>query len=200
MNTQELITLQDAAARSERSVATLRRWLRQGKLTRHESQPPAHGGSGRVLVDSKELLTLLAASGQPPRTEGVVEVSNGVGETGDQPDQGVSTEPEPEPVSLRVLRLEGELALSDARATIATITGERDSLATQLELHRKNTQATFTQLAENLNQMRTEVTEWKERHDALYSENKALRKLSASQGAPWYRRLLGGPVAIEGPQ
>lgn len=195
MNTLELITLQDAAARSERSVATLRRWMRQGKLTRHESQPPSHGGSGRVLVDSKELLTVLAVSTQAPRTQVITGVSNGVDTTGMQGDQSGVQEVYTPRESVQVIRLEGELALEKMRNDVTRITGERDSLVVQLEVHKQNSRETLTQLATNLNQMRTEVNEWKDRHDALHAENKALRQLLSRNGLPWYRRLLGGPVA-----
>ena len=60
----KMMTMYDAAALSKCSVMTIRRWIKAGKLTRHEEAPPAKGGSPRVLVDREELFTLLADRNQ----------------------------------------------------------------------------------------------------------------------------------------
>jgi len=61
---KRMCTLPDAAAASKRSVATIRRWIRAGDLTRHEGASPAKGGSRCVMVDREELFTLLTNRNQ----------------------------------------------------------------------------------------------------------------------------------------
>jgi hypothetical protein len=60
----ERLTVAEAARACGRSVGTVRRWLREGALTRHEGPLPAHGGSPVVLVDLAEMHALVVASGR----------------------------------------------------------------------------------------------------------------------------------------
>ena len=89
--------------------------------------------------------------------------------------------------SVRVVELEGQLALAELRAELAKVTAERDELRLQADEHG----ATLARLATHLNQMRDDLKDWRDRHDAKEAELRALR---SSSGIPWWRRLVGGPT------
>jgi hypothetical protein len=119
----ELVPLAEAAHRADRSVTAVRRWLRLGKLTRHEGVPPAHGGSPPVLVDTRELAGLLLTEGKQPhawgRSRGLVttdvQVSTEPGTGGhDQPSTGVR--PFPGPAAGELARLREQVAVAAAES------------------------------------------------------------------------------------
>lgn len=172
---KELVPLDEAAVMSERSPSTLRRWIRDGKLTRHEGPPRAEGGSAQVLIERDELMAHLAVSGQQPKESTPV-----------QEEEQVSIEPPATGVhagvhqaELKILRLEGELQAERLRGQLQALQMERDAL--KEELLRERQRATL-----ETNELRDERDGWRDRHDAVRAELDARR----ASGWSWFPRLL----------
>lgn len=110
----DLVTLNEAARRVDRSRDTIRRWLRDGRLTRHEGDQPPHGGSAPVLVDVDELGRLVVA----------------LGLEADPPRRGAPAAPD------RAGELEGERALADLRVALAEALGRAAVAETEARLAR----------------------------------------------------------------
>ncbi|MCP4406524.1 MAG: helix-turn-helix domain-containing protein, partial [Gammaproteobacteria bacterium] len=62
------VSVAEAAQIAERSEPTIRRWIKQSKISRHMGPVPEHGGSAPLRIDQAELLQFLAVKGQQPRT------------------------------------------------------------------------------------------------------------------------------------
>ncbi len=197
----DLLSLREAATVAERSPDTLRRWVRAGKLTRHVGDPTPGGGSAPLRIDRVELVALLVASEQAPRTAGAPSQSpEGVGV---HPVQTPASTPLPTPGSMptplgaagpvHVARLEGELALARTREELAAVRGElataRASMAA-VEVRADAAERRAGDLAHQLGQAREDLEDWRARHDGAQAELSALR---ASQALSWWRRLLPGP-------
>jgi len=203
MSDPTLVPMSEAAAMSERSVATIRRWIKAGKLTRHQEAAPARGGSARVLVDSTELMKLLANTGQAP-ADHTLTVKPDTPHKGDttRPDTGdharVAT-----PGAIQIMRLEHQLELQNMRTEIIKANNERAVQAIQVDalketitrLERQHS-TTLTQLSATLIEKKNEINDWTDRYFAIKAELDALRKLTSAPQVPWYRRLLGAPVAV----
>ena len=145
----DLVTLADAARMSGRSVATLRRWLRDGSLTRYEGDTPDRGGSAPALVSSSELRGHLASGVAPVASPGRPPAAAAV----------VSSD------AVRIAELEGRAAVVEAqlvaeRRRVADLERERDRLALDLA------------------DARTTRDDWQARHDAVRSELDAERQRS----------------------
>lgn len=173
------LTLAQAATMAERAPATLRRWIREGKLTRHYGAIPEAGGSAPVQVDQDELFTLLATSGQKPRVHGSVQQD---------------TPPEHDPVrtvdhdqvialQLEVAELRGKLALANAQGCASAQRAER--LEQQLDEERRRNDQRHAEL-------RADLALERDRTQALGAEIRALR---VEKGVPWWRALFGPPAA-----
>lgn len=186
----DLVSLSDAASMSERSTRTLRRWIQQGKLSRHEGHPQDNGGSAPVLVSTSELLGHIASTGQEPR----VDVSDTPGHPqSDTPDTrgqvgGGAVATQVDSVHLELATLRGELEQVRLAGELQAVRTERNSLALRLE-------ETERRRRDEVAELRADLEDWRERHDAVRAELDALRKLSRSQSRGWWTRLLGGPVA-----
>ena len=161
----ELVSVGDAARAVDRSRDTVRRWVRAGKLTRHEGPLPAGGGSRPVLVDLDELRRLVVELGleaEPMRPGGA---SPAV-------DLGRSREAE----------LAAELA---AAREVAALRVELAEVRGRLALAEREAHLAREALAD----ARTDRDAWRDRVTALEAELAAVR---AAGGAPWWRRLLTG--------
>lgn len=186
MSSIKLISLAEASRVSERSDRTIRRWIGRAKLTRHEGDPPGHGGPAPVLVDKNELMILLASSGQQPSLRGDSSPSPEAPDTMTPPTPGTTRTHLDS--TIKIIELEAQLSTAELRAELVQVTTERDALRLQVDGHN----ATLARLATHLNQMRDDLKDWRDRHDAKEAELRALR---SSSGIPWWRRLVGGPVA-----
>ena len=63
----DLITIAESAKFSERSPATIRRWVKAGHLIAEQGEKPSRGGSAPLLVRRGSLVGYLVASGQQPK-------------------------------------------------------------------------------------------------------------------------------------
>jgi hypothetical protein len=168
---RKLLTVKEASVIAERSDKTVRRWIRQGKLKKYE-QGSEGGGSPLVLIDQAELLNLLVSTGQAPV---------------DHPHDQVSDHPHDHPVapSMEVQELQMRLLKSEAATVQAELQGALNTAQTELELWK--TRARESETREQA--ARSEIQEWKDRHDQLAAELKVLR---AQQGLSWWQKLLPG--------
>ena len=143
---------------------------------------------------------MLASSKQAPRVQQVVnQVITPAHTAGDHdehpPVQQVVTSTPSSDAQVEIVRLRGELESAGLREQLAKLTAERDAAQQQLEHMQARHRHELTQLAGNLSQMRADLTDWRERHDAREAELRALRAMHETvSGAPWWRRMLGGPV------
>ena len=59
----DLITVEDAARRVDRSKSTVRAWVRSGELVGHR-EDPGHPENSRLMVSTAELLALVVVTGK----------------------------------------------------------------------------------------------------------------------------------------
>lgn len=193
----DLISVSRAATIAERSERTIRRWASPevAKLQRWEGEPPDNGGPAPVLVSERDLMVVLAVSGQQPRPDAAVTpdgqpVANGLDTTGRAPDMTERT-----PDSVQIAVLEGKLMAAELRGKLAAAMAERDAL-------REQVRALRDQVAE---ERRRWVVERQDHREDLERERAQVAVLQATldaqvrgyqleAGLPWWRRLLGGPV------
>jgi len=200
------LTLEQAATLAERSRSTLRRWLRDGRLTRHEAKGPNHGGSPAVLIDRAELVAHLLTSGatprpstdeDPPGAQTPVQTPGGSGvqippvDTRGAPAD--TTLGEAAPVALELARLRGRLALAEQAGELREVRARLEAALSEVGALERQLSAAGA-AAEDL---RRERDDWRDRHDAREAEISALRQL---QGLPWWRRLLAAPSAASAPE
>ena len=195
-----LVSIDEASVISERSPSTIRRWIRNGRLTRHTGTSRSQGGSPPVLIDQNELFAMLATSGQQPRADEP--------ETAEQPGahQMPTTAEQPatagvhDDAQLTIARLEGQLALAQLRGELLAAQAELEVLRKTLELERQERETERLQARVALRGALEDRDDWRGRHDAARSEVHALQGLLKEQdGAPWWRKLLGGPTLRELP-
>lgn len=176
----DLVPLATAATMADRSVRTLRSWVKAGSLTRWEGVLPASGGSAPVLISKAQLLTWLAASGIQPRPEA----------GGDKQVEEVSIKLEPatraatsgmlppgsEAEVLRV-KLHAAETIAAERERRITLEGRLATAAAELEakLAAANDRANALRLEldrtrSDLVGARSDISEWKQRYDAQGSE------------------------------
>lgn len=65
----DLLTVDAAAELVERDPSTVRRWVRSGRLTRHDGAPGPGGGMPPILVDRAELEALAGGPSRKPTPE-----------------------------------------------------------------------------------------------------------------------------------
>lgn len=186
----DLISMARAATIAERSERTIRRWTSPevGKLQRWEGHPPDTGGPAPVLVSERQLMVVLATSGQKPRPS--------VPDTPDTPLDTTPAEP-PDmaaraPDSVQVAQLRGQLQAAELRAELAAVTAERDGLAGLVDDLREQVSEQRRRWNIERQDHRSDLERERERVMALEAELKAMR---GSHGLPWWRKLIGGPVA-----
>ena len=183
----QTLTVQEAATTSERSESTIRRWLREGTLTRHAGPIPPRGGSASIRIDSEELFAHLAMSGQVPRESTAIQPSERV-----STEPGVGTEHTPSSVEIEVAVLREQLGSERLRGQVSTLQSELESAQREL-----------MQARHALEDMRRTRDDWRDRYDASEAEQKALRaSLQAREGLPWWRKLIGtssSSTALSGP-
>ena len=170
-----LVTIPVAAQIAERSHKTIRRWIKDGKLTRHYGVS-ANGGTAPILVDQNDLLRCLTEGGQQPKNR--------------------ATRPPPDPPPSTAGEL-GELEhlrgqLLQAESAVELVRSEGRVIALEVELSgvRERLEDLERQLhgaKSREESLRLEVNDWKDRHDAKEAELNALR---SAVGLPWWRRLL----------
>lgn len=186
----DLISMTRAATIAERSERTIRRWTSPevGKLQRWEGQPPDTGGPAPVLVSERELMVILATSGQKPRSSGPDTLDTVPDIPGDKPPDMAARAPD----SVQVARLQGQLQAAELRAELAAVTAERDGLAGLVDDLRD--QVTEQRRRWNIERQdyRSDLDRERDRVMALEAELKVIR---GSQGLPWWRKLIGGPTA-----
>ena len=187
----DLIGLDRAAVLAERSRRSVRRWTKQGKLRHWVGSPPAAGGPAPILVSARDLMVLLADTGQQPRSDAVPSVPDTPGAAlgpESAPALGVSAPPS---AAVQVAILQTKLEASELRADLARTTAERDALRRQVadllgqvEEHRRRWEL-------ERSDRREEQAHARDRLQALEAELRALR---GAEGQPWWRRLLPGPA------
>lgn len=176
----DLVPLAEAARRMGRSVATIRRWVRDGHVTRHEGPPAPGGGSPLALVAMHEVLTYAAAAGLLADPGGGRPAAELEDVAPDEAPPLVWDGAAAEAARLRVELAEARaaVAVAELRGEVARLTAERDALS-----------AALTRAEAAAEDARREREHWRELAGARAAELDALRALS---GRPWWRALLGG--------
>lgn len=185
---EDAIKISEAAKIAERSNSTIRRWIAQGRLARHEGKDPGTGSPAPVYVSQRELMAWLVTSGQAPRTADPPptgtppEAPEALQQTPADTRRGPPSAPA---AAVEVERLKGELALAREQGRTQALEAE---LAGAKELQRA--------AEARASELRLLLAEERERVKGLEAELRALR---AAQGLPWWRRLIGARPAIEAP-
>ena len=189
-DTSDLVPLKEAAAMVERSVSTVRGWMRSGKLSKHRETPG--DGQSRVMVSRQELLIFagLNLAIDPPRPKA----------------EPAASEPPP-PAGPPFLAVELATARAErdaARAMLTAAHAERDAARAERDAARATLDVVREAQAEALAEARARAGD--ARHDLqalradveLYrAQNQALMaELSTLRGAGWWRRLFPKPKAI----
>ena len=177
----ELITLKAAGELVGKSPSTIRRWVRAGKLTRHEGVQVSGGGSPPVMVAKHQLLAHVGSSEGVQSDE---QVSNGHVQPSSRTPMQVSTQ-RPED-AVRIAELEGQ---------VNTLRAQLEAATSRMESERASHEAQLRDLRQSLHEARSDVTDWRDRHDRAAAELRTLRETS---GRSWWRRLLPGPSGHPG--
>ncbi len=161
----DLIGVREAAQLVDKSVSTIRRWLRYDRLTRYKGDAPTSGGHASTLVSQAQLLAVAGrmAVEHPPAPGEPVQATT------------VDTS-----TAVRVAELQGEV--SPLRAQLDAMTGAQERERAQYEDRLRQGRA-------DLESARMDVADWRDRHDAIAAE---LAELRARAGRPWWRALLAG--------
>ena len=173
----DALPLRDAAARCDRSLSTLRAWIREGRLTgyRAAGENPANAP---VLVSLAELRAFLVTSG--------AEVAPA------RPPAGPRTIEPPEARAILELRAE----LVTVRASLAVAVAEREGARSTVDAQRVALDVSGQRAAELARSLEVE----RARVAGLEAELAALR---VSARLPWWRRLLplvtGAPATLPDP-
>lgn len=165
----DLITVHDAASMVDRSLSSVRGWVRSDDLTGYREDETK--SNSRLMVSEAELMAYVATS-QKSATPGRKD-----------------SEPTPEnaqklatmAMELEVMtaKLEASQAKLDAMgATVAALEGQSEIMERLVRTERER------------------ADEWKDRAEALDAENRELRTRA---GGSWWRRMLttSAPPAIE---
>ena len=172
----DALPLRDAAARCDRSLSTLRAWIREGRLTgyRAAGENPANAP---VLVSLAELRAFLVTSG--------AEVAPA------RPPAGPRTIEPPEARAILELRAE----LATVRGALAVALAERDGARSTVDAQRVALDVSGQRAAELARSLEGE----RARVAGLEAELAALR---GAARLPWWRRLLplvGSPATLPDP-
>ena len=180
MDADSTLTLAEAAKVADRSTSTLRRWIQSGELVATTGNAPRAGGRAPFVIRAGDLFQALSDMGvKPKQSQSVHKPPQGTA----APATATATPPAGEVAELRfaVERSKLEHQAETARLRLAHGLERMNDLERQISMLR-------SQVA----RLESEAADWRERHDAREAEVRALR---ASLDLPWYRRLLGGPVA-----
>lgn len=175
----DLVPLAEAARRMGRSVSTLRRWTRDGHVTRHDGPPAPGGGSPLALVSMGEVLGYAAAAGL------LADPGGGRAPVDREDLDTPATSPPALVADLEAARLRVELAEARAAVQLAELRGELRALAVE----RDALAAALTRAEAAEADARREREHWRELAEARAAELEAMR---AAGGRPWWRALLGG--------
>ena len=168
----DLLNLKQAAHLVGKSTATIRRYVRSGKLDRHEGVQDGSGGSAPVMVSQAQLLALLGSNQK-------LQVGHDVDSRGVQVNKNIPVQVSTEQ-AVRIATLEGEVNTLTARlnASEKALEAERDALGSLVR-----------ELKQSLHEARSERDDWRERADAKDAQLQALK------GKGWFARLLTGPTS-----
>jgi len=168
----DLLNLKQAAHLVGKSTATIRRYVRSGKLDRHEGVQDGSGGSAPVMVSQVQLLALLGSNQK-------LQVGHDVDSRGVQVNKNIPVQVSTEQ-AVRIATLEGQ---------VNTLTAQLDASERALESEKDSTSVLVRELKQSLYEAREDAKDWKERHDAKEAQLKALK------GRSWFSRLLTGPTS-----
>lgn len=189
----DLVSMKEAAALVDRSVSSIRAWLRDGKLTKHREDPD--NASSRAMVSRAELMSFAAVKLEPapPRPP-----SGPREETASKAD-AVPTDSADLRVELARLRaeLEGTRAVLEAtRAHVATLEATAGSVADLVDGARAEGRELARAAETRARELRADLEMMREERDAARAEASALKNYA---GLPWWRRMVTGPTAaLEG--
>lgn len=188
----DLVPMKEAAALVDRSVSSVRAWLRSGKLTKHR-EIPGHKGS-RAMVSRAELMRYAAVQLEPTpaRPPG-----------GPRPAPLASAAPLPGPADdaadlrVEVARLRAELdgaraVLEATRAHVATLEASTGTVADLVAGARGEGRELARVAEEHARDLRADLDRMREERDAARAEAEALKSYA---GLPWWRRMVTGPTA-----
>lgn len=180
----DLVAVREAAPLVDRSLSTLRAWVRAGEIPGYREEPG--NGRSRLMVSRAELLAYAAACKVPDPPRRVSGTADDVLRVGAVAAATVRAE------------LEGRASLEAAlRATVAALEGRCDDLAARAV-------EGSALRAELVAVERRRADEWRERTERLEVElvgtRAELAALRLAQDLPWWRRLIGGPppALVEG--
>ena len=169
----DLLKLKDAAQLVGKSTATIRRYIRDGRLDRHEGVQDGSGGSPPVLVSQSQLLSLIGSTlslqGDHEKKDRDVQASK---------EERVQDAFEH---LLRIATLEGQ---------VNTLTAQLEASERALMTEKDSNSALVRELQQSLYEAREDAKDWKGRADAKDAELKALN------GRSWFARLLTGPTRL----
>lgn len=185
----DLVPMKDAAALVDRSVSSVRVWLRSGTLTKHR-EIPGNAGS-RAMVSRAELLAFAATKLEPvpARPPG-----------GPRPAPAASDAPTPDDAAdlrVEVARLRAELdgsraVLEATRAHVATLEASAATVGELVASARAEGRDLARVAEEHARDLRTDLDRMREERDAARAEAAALKTYA---GLPWWRRMVTGPTA-----
>ncbi len=187
--TDDLVPMAEAARLVDRSVSTVRAWLRSGKLTKHREEPG--NASSRAMVSRAELMAYAAVQldPAPARPPG-----------GPRPEPPASVAPAPaDELGLRVelARLRAELdgtraVLEATRAHVATLEASAATVGDLVASARAEGRELARVAEEHARDLRADLDRMREERDAARAEAAALKTYA---GLPWWRRMVTGPTA-----
>ena len=185
----DLVPMKEAAALVDRSVSSVRAWLRSGKLTKHREQPG--NASSRAMVSRAELMTYAATQLEPApaRPPGAA-----------RPAPAASDAPTPDDAAdlrVEVARLRAELdgsraVLEATRAHVATLEASAATVGELVASARAEGRDLARVAEEHARDLRTDLDRMREERDAARAEAAALKTYA---GLPWWRRMVTGPTA-----
>ena len=181
MQPDDLITLKEAAKLVGRSPSTIRRWIAHGQAGRWEGAMPSHGGAPLALVSTAEILACRSLTSKDSAPEATSRPTDKTPAATSHTDLS----PTSHEYALRVAELTGDLKLSEA-----LLTAERASVAAvraSLEHQQLAYETQLRELREATAEARRDRDDWRDRHDKLAAELRALRDAS---DRPWWRRML----------
>ena len=177
----ELLTVKAAGKLVGKSASTVRRWVRGGKLDRHEGVQVSGGGSPPVMVAKHQLLALAGI------TAGV-QVSGQV--SGEHVQASTRAGVQVSNSAVKLAELNGEL--STVRVQLEAATARLEAMTARLERQEESHSDQLRDLRQTLHDTRQDLSDWRDRHDHRAAELRALR---IETGRSWWRRLLPGPSA-----
>lgn len=181
--TEDMLTLKEAAVVADRSEYTIRSWVREGLLERHEGPKREGGGSPPILVRYADLIGVLVEKGINPKAASKEDMEDEDEDEGELIELGSDNwkVESYDPTELMTLKEQ----LWQARVELERERGAKGAAEAKLE------QMGFqvAQLQHSLASSQEDAKDWRERHDARETELKALRE---TMGRPGWRRLLTG--------